>query len=74
MQNTTIKMYFARNEAMTTFTIKLTNQLVKHFNINIQQASFIIEDEWDYIEVRYLSEAASVESIAQELIDIYMVA
>ncbi len=59
---------------MITFSIKLTNYLVKRYNINIQQASLIIEDEWDYIEERYLSDNVSVEALAQELVDMYMVA
>lgn len=59
---------------MPTFSIKLTNYLVKRYNINIQEASFIIEDEFDYIDEVNISGSHTIESLAKELIDIYMVA
>lgn len=59
---------------MLSYTTTLTQYIVKHYNINISDATNIVEDEWDYIEQIYLSEEISMESIAQDLIDIYMVA
>ena len=59
---------------MSTFSVQLTNYLVKKCNINIQEALFIIEDECDYIEEIEISGSHTVESLAQELVDIYMVA
>ncbi|MBU1658567.1 hypothetical protein KKG72_05860 [bacterium] len=59
---------------MQTFSISLTKHLVKRYNMNMSDAMDIIEDEWDFIEEVYASQESTVEALAQDLIDIYMVA
>ncbi len=59
---------------MLDFSLELIKCLTKHYNIKTDDAAVIVEDEWEYIEQEYLNEASSVESIAKELINIYMVA
>ena len=59
---------------MPTFSINLSNYLVKRYNINISDAITIIDDEWDYIEAEYFTAQNSIETIAHNLIEIYMVA
>lgn len=65
---------FKRNYSMLSFSINLTNYLVKRYNLNSSDAVTIIDDEWDYIEKEYLSGENTIEEIAKNLIDIYMVA
>ncbi|SMP86331.1 hypothetical protein SAMN06313540_1045 [Epsilonproteobacteria bacterium SCGC AD-308-E02] len=59
---------------MQVFSITLTNYLTKRYNVNIADAMMIIDEEWDYIEEDYNINNNSVENIAKNLIDIYMVA
>lgn len=59
---------------MPTFFLNLTNYLVKHYNINSAAAMTIVDDEWHYIEEECLIGNDCIETIAKNLIDIYMVA
>ena len=59
---------------MPTFSISLTAYLIKRYNINISEATTIIDDEWDYIEAEYICGQNTIEEIAKNLIEIYMVA
>lgn len=59
---------------MHDFSILLTNYLIKRYGINISDIQSIVEDEWDYIEQEYVNGNHSIEVIAKELVDIYMVA
>lgn len=59
---------------MHDFSIQLTNYLIKRYEINISDIQNIIEDEWDYIEQEYVEGNSSIEIIAKELVNIYMVA
>ena len=62
-----------RINILRTFNVTLTNYLIKKYNVKISDAMMIIEDEWDYIEEEFFLES-SVENIARDLVDIYMVA
>lgn len=62
------------NKVMTSFSITLANYLIKRYDINITDATTIIEDEWDYIEQEYANENSNLQEIAENLISIYMVA
>ncbi len=59
---------------MQIFSITLTNHLTKRYNLSVADAMMIIDEEWDYIEEDYIVNQNSVENIARNLIDIYMVA
>ncbi len=52
----------------------LAEYLVKHHFMNLQNAMIIVEDEWEYIEDMMLRDDVSMETMAQELLEIYMVA
>ena len=67
-------MFFKGTYAMQVFSITLTNYLTKRYNVNLSDAMMIIDEEWDYIEEDYNVNNNTVESIAKNLIDIYMVA
>lgn len=62
------------NKVMTSFSITLANYLIKRYDINISDATMIIEDEWDYIEREHANENSNLQDIAENLISIYMVA
>jgi hypothetical protein len=47
--------------------------LVKHYFIAQENAAIIVDEEYEFIE-ECLHSQLSIEKIAQELIDIYMVA
>lgn len=74
MHNFGIKCFYKGTYAMQVFSITLTNYLTKRYNVNIADAMMIIDEEWDYIEEDYNINNNSVENIAKNLIDIYMVA
>lgn len=59
---------------MPTFSLNLTDYLVKHCFISRSNATIMIEDEWDYVEERMLCNDGTVEHLAKELIAIYMAA
>lgn len=59
---------------MTTLSAVLTSYIVKRYNINIDDATMIVNDEFDYIEERFESDQCTIASISKELIEIYMVA
>jgi hypothetical protein len=58
---------------MQNFSTKLTTHLFKKYNVKAIDAQLIIEDEWDYIEEEYYN-SSTVESVAKDLIEMYMVA
>ncbi len=47
--------------------------LVKHYDMSRANAMIMIEEEWDFVE-EFLQHNGTVEALAGELIDIYMVA
>ncbi len=59
---------------MLNYKTALVNYIVKYYNINVLEVHSIIEEEWDYIDEISESENATLESVAKEIIDIYMVA
>jgi hypothetical protein len=58
---------------MTPLTDTLIAHLVKRHGMNILDATMIIDEEWDYIETLY-HEELDINTIAKELLAIYMVA
>ena len=52
---------------------QVQRRLVKHYFIANENAAIIVEDEYEFIEECFHIQM-SVEEIAQELIDIFMVA
>lgn len=59
---------------MPELSIQLTNYLIKRYDLNISDITNIIEDEWDFIEQEHVERNHSIELIAKELVEIYMVA
>lgn len=59
---------------MPNLSIMLANYMMKRYSINMNEVTLIIEDEWDYIEDKYLNSNYTIEEIAKDLISIYMVA
>ncbi len=59
---------------MQQLSSELISFLVRYYDVNITNASIMVEDEWDYVEDRVFLNDGSIEHIAKELIDIYMVA
>ena len=51
----------------------LINCLVNCYNMDFQNASIIVEEEYEYIETLFLDEC-DIDAIAKELLVIYMVA
>lgn len=58
---------------MQTYTDKIVRKIVSYYNINIQDATAMVEEEWEYIEEGYFKEIAP-HDIAKNLISIYMAA
>jgi len=59
---------------MPTFTISIINYLAKYYYINQDEAAEMVNDEWDYIEQKYVNAKETPKDIAKYLISIYMVA
>jgi hypothetical protein len=58
---------------MQHFTKQLSQHLIKNHDVNITNASIMIEDEIDFIEA-HLNSEDDIKSLAKELMNIYMVA
>lgn len=59
---------------MTSFSMELVHYLMKHYDLHITNASIMVEDEWDFVEQNALLDEGTVEHVAKELMNIYMVA
>lgn len=59
---------------MEIFFTHVLTRLIKHYNLKKDEAQEILNDEWVYIESAYDDGAISPETVARELICIYMVA
>ena len=58
---------------MNIFIKNLSAHLLRHYNIRTNEVESIIEDEWDYIEEKYLY-STPISTLAKDLVDCYMVA
>jgi len=59
---------------MPTFTSDLEKYIFKRYAINPANITIMIEDECDFIEEQMMDPEATIENIAQTLIDMYMAA
>lgn len=58
---------------MPLFTHQLAAYLVKTYGMNLSEAHSIIDEEWEFVEEQMV-EGEAVCSVAEALVDIYMVA
>ena len=58
---------------MNIFIKNLSAHLLRYYNIRTNEVESIIEDEWDYIEEKYLY-STPISTLAKDLVDCYMVA
>jgi len=59
---------------MFEFCAKITEYIVKYYNINRVEISMMIDDEYDHIEEEFNRGNNDVKKISKELLSIYMVA
>lgn len=58
---------------MNSFVEEITLHLIKFYNIRVNIAEAIVEDEWEYIEDEYIT-ATPAQQVAKNLVNLCMVA
>ena len=59
---------------MVNFTAQIADYIVKYYNINRFEVLRILDEEWEFLEEAFLTEEVAIETLACELIELYMVA
>ncbi|MGD9718841.1 MAG: hypothetical protein AB7U24_06320 [Sulfurimonadaceae bacterium] len=59
---------------MVNFTAQIADYIVKYYNINRFEVLRILDEEWEFLEEAFLAEDVAIETLACELIELYMVA